>query len=315
MGGMRESHASTDGAPTGPGHTARAGLDPDPGMNPGRPPNPAQAPLLEVRDLCVRFPARSGSWKGRAGLVHAVDGVSLSLGRGEALGIVGESGSGKSTLGRAILRLVTSASGSVRFDGLDVLAARGRELSRFRRQAQIIFQDPGSSLNPRMRIGSTVGEPMVVHGVARRGTDVRRRVAELLDQCGLGGAMADRYPHELSGGQKQRVAIARALSLGPRLIVCDEPTSALDVSVQAQIINLLMDLRDRLGLAYLFISHDLGVVQHVCPRIAVMQGGRIVEVGPREEILVSPRHEYTRRLLAAVPVPDPACRPGPRPSS
>ncbi len=312
MGDMRDSDASTDGAASGPGHLARAGSDPDPGASPGRTPESVQAPLLEVRDLFVRFPARGGSRS--AGPVRAVDGVSLSLDRGEALGLVGESGSGKSTLGRAILRLVDSASGTVRFDGRDVLAARGRELSRFRRQAQIVFQDPGSSLNPRMRIGSIVGEPMVVHGVVGRGAPVRRRVAELLDQCGLGGAMTERYPHELSGGQKQRVAIARALSLGPRLIVCDEPTSALDVSVQAQIINLLMDLRERLGLAYLFISHDLGVVQHMCPRIAVMQGGRIVEVGPRDEILVSPRHEYTRRLLAAVPVPDPASRRAPRPS-
>ncbi len=266
--------------------------------------------LLEVRELCVHFPVRGGALGRRVGWVRAVDGVSLTLTRGEALGLVGESGSGKSTLGRAILRLIEPTSGAVRFDGRDVLSARGRGLAGLRREMQIVFQDPGSSLNPRMRVGAILGEALVVHGLERRGEGLRRRVGALLDQCGLAASTVGRFPHELSGGQKQRVAIARALSLSPRLIVCDEPTSALDVSVQAQIINLLMDLRSRLGLAYLFISHDLGVVQHVCPRIAVMQGGRIVEAGTREEILGSPRHEYTRRLLAAVPVADPTRRRG-----
>jgi ABC-type microcin C transport system duplicated ATPase subunit YejF len=259
------------------------------------------APLLDVAGLTVRFPVRSGLLQRTTSHTTAVDRVSFSLARSETLGIVGESGSGKTTIGRAVLRLIPAASGGVRFDGEDVLAARPHRLRALRRSMQIIFQDPGSSLNPRMRVGDALTEPLLVHRVCADAPSARARAAELLDRCGMQASTMSRYPHEFSGGQKQRIGIARALALSPRFILCDEPTSALDVSVQAQVLNLLRDLQRDLGLSYLFISHDMGVVQHMCERIAVMQRGKIVEIGPRAQVLGSPAHEYTRRLLAAVP--------------
>ena len=265
-------------------------------------PEPA---LLEVRDLCTHFPIRSGLLSRRAGWIRAVDGVSFSIGRGQSLGLVGESGSGKTTVGRTILRLIRATGGSVRLDGTDVLAANGGQLKALRRQMQIIFQDPGGSLDPRMRVGSIVGEPLVVHGLGGTRSELREKIARLLERCGMPAEAARRYPHEFSGGQRQRIGIARALALQPKLLICDEPTSALDVSIQAQIINLLMDLQHEFDLSYLFISHDLAVVQHACPQIAVMRAGRIVEHGLREQVLQDPQHEYTRALLEAVPVPVP----------
>jgi oligopeptide transport system ATP-binding protein len=212
-------------------------------------------------------------------------------------------------VGRAVLRLIAPTSGRIEVDGQDVLAASGSALRALRRQMQIIFQDPAGSLNPRMRIGAIVGEPLVVHGLVRSRVELRARVASLLERCGMPASAAERYPHEFSGGQRQRIGIARALALQPRFIVCDEPTSALDVSIQAQIINLLTDLQAELGLSYLFISHDIAVIQHVCRRIAVMHRGKIVEMGERDQILTAPGHEYTRRLLAAVPRPHPRALP------
>jgi len=234
-----------------------------------------------------------------------VDGVSFTIGRGQTLGLVGESGCGKTTVGRAVLRLVEPTGGKVSFDGQDVLAARGAAMKALRRQMQVVFQDPAGSLNPRMRVEMIVGEPLMIHGLVKERDELRARVIDLLKRCGLSGAAVDRYPHEFSGGQRQRIGIARALALSPRLVICDEPTSALDVSIQAQILNLLADLRDDLGLSYLFISHDMAVVNHLCDFIAVMKEGRIVEHGPREQVMGHPAHEYTRTLLAAVPEPDP----------
>jgi ABC-type oligopeptide transport system ATPase subunit len=278
-----------------------------PETSPPAPNAQAPDPLLRVSDLRVYFPA-AGAGLGRRVVVRAVDGVSFHVGRGETLGLVGESGCGKTTAGRAILRLIEPTEGRIQFDGQDVRAARGARLFGLRRRMQIIFQDPAGSLNPRMRVGAIVAEPLVVHGLANGRAELRRRVGELLERCGLPPAAAERYPHEFSGGQRQRIGIARALALRPQFIVCDEPTSALDVSVQAQIINLLMDLQREFALSYLFISHDMAVIQHVCRRIAVMLRGRIVEEGPREQILAAPQHPYTRGLLAAVPLPDPRRR-------
>jgi len=261
--------------------------------------------LLRVRDLKVHFPIRTGVLQRVTGHVKAVDGVSYDVARGETLGLVGESGCGKTTVGRAILRLIEPTGGSVAFDGEDVLAASGDSLKSLRRRMQIIFQDPGSSLNPRMRIINILSEPLVVHGIATDRDELRHRVEELLVRCGMPKAAADRYPHEFSGGQRQRIGIARALSLNPSFVVCDEPTSALDVSIQAQIINLLTDLQGEFGLSYLFISHDMSVIQHICRRIAVMYKGKIVEAGDRDQILHSPQHPYTQSLLSAVPIADP----------
>ena len=263
-----------------------------------------ERPLLEVVDLKMHFPVRRGLLQRRVGTVKAVDGVSFHLRKGETLGLVGESGCGKTTVGRAILRLLEPTGGGVLFDGRDVLAMPSAELRQARRRMQIIFQDPGGSLNPRMRVGSLVGEPLEVHGMAK-GDELREQVGALLERCGLWRGAADRYPHEFSGGQRQRIGIARALALRPDFIVCDEPTSALDVSVQSQILNLLGDLQKEFGLSYLFISHDMAVIHHICDRIAVMWNGRIVEEGDRDRIINRPEHSYTRALLSAVPEADP----------
>ncbi len=262
------------------------------------------SPLLSVRDLKTHFPIKRGILQRTVGHVKAVDGVSFDLAPGETLGLVGESGCGKTTVGRTVLRLLPATGGEVVFDGKSVFQQSAVDMRALRRQMQIIFQDPGGSLNPRMRVGRLVGEPLVVHGLAT-GDELRVRVEELLERCGLWKQAADRYPHEFSGGQRQRIGIARALAVQPRLIVCDEPTSALDVSIQSQILNLLDDLQDEFGLSYLFISHDMAVVHHVCDRIAVMFNGRIVEVGPRDQVIHDPQHDYTKALLSAVPEPDP----------
>lgn len=268
------------------------------------PPAPS-APLLDVQNLQTHFPIRKGLLQRTVGYVKAVDGVSFHVGPGETLGLVGESGCGKTTVGRSLLRLIPATGGRVLFDGRDVYAASGRELQSLRRQMQIIFQDPGGSLNPRMRIGAIIGEPLLVHRLVSSRDELRPRVEEILVRCGMPKAAADRYPHEFSGGQRQRIGIARALALQPRFIVCDEPTSALDVSIQAQILNLLSDLQRDFKLSYLFISHDMAVIQHMCRRIAVMYKGRIVEEGTRDEVINTPKHKYTQALLSAVPEPDP----------
>ena len=258
-------------------------------------------PILEVRGL-VKDYAIGGGLFGKKEHVHAVRGVDLDVGRGETLGVVGESGCGKSTLGRSILRLTEPTAGTVRFEGVDISKLSAAEMRRTRRFMQIIFQDPYSSLNPRMRIGTIVGEGLAIHGIAR-GAERRRRVVELLARVGLHADAYDRYPHEFSGGQRQRIGIARALAVEPRFIVADEPVSALDVSIQAQIVNLLQDLQQQMSLAYLFIAHDLRVVEHISQRVAIMYLGKIVELAPSEEIYASPRHPYTRALLSAVPEP------------
>lgn len=266
---------------------------------------PATAPLLSVRDLKTYFPVRSGLLQRVTDHVKAVDGLTFDIAPGETLGLVGESGCGKTTVGRTILRLVPHTSGQVIFDGQDVFKLGGESLKTMRRNMQIIFQDPAGSLNPRMRVAAIVGEPLIVHGLITDKAELRDAVEKLLIKSGMPAAAADRYPHEFSGGQRQRIGIARALALQPKFIVCDEPTSALDVSIQAQIINLLGDLQAEFGLSYLFISHDMAVIQHVCKNIAVMYKGQIVEHGPREQIIENPQHKYTQSLLSAVPEPDP----------
>jgi oligopeptide transport system ATP-binding protein len=265
------------------------------------------APLLEVRGLRKYFPVRRGFFSRVVGQVRAVDGVSLDVQPGETLGLVGESGCGKTTTGRAILRLIEPTAGSVRFEGQELTKLPAREMRALRRRIQVVFQDPYSSLNPRLTVGSMIGEALAIHRIAR-GAAARSRVAELLLSVGLAADHAKRYPHEFSGGQRQRIGIARALAVEPRLIVLDEPVSALDVSIQAQIVNLLQELQQRLGLAYLFVAHDLSVVEHISTRVAVMYLGRIVETSGRDELYASPRHPYTQSLLSAVPVADPAKR-------
>ncbi|HEY3380995.1 MAG TPA: ATP-binding cassette domain-containing protein [Vicinamibacterales bacterium] len=264
-------------------------------------------PLLDVRDLVKEFSRSRGLWS-RAGIVRAVDRVSFTVEAGETFGLVGESGSGKTTTGRCVLRLIEPTSGAVRFQDRDVLALSRRDLRRTRREMQIVFQDPYSSLNPRMRVRSIVEEPLIIHKLGTR-AERRERVAELFHLVGLDPSHLDRYPHEFSGGQRQRIGLARALALNPSLVVADEPVSALDVSVQAQVINLLMDLQARLHLTYLFIAHDLRLVEHICNRVAVMYRGRILEMGETAALFRDPAHPYTRALLSAIPVPDPDVRP------
>ncbi len=260
--------------------------------------------LLQARRLVKHFPIGGGVLRRASGRLRAVDGVDFEIAAGETLGLVGESGSGKSTVARLLLRLLPATAGEVIFDGKDVLALRGRALRRARRDMQIVFQDPYTSLDPRATVGDSVGEPLEIHeGIRGRARD--QRAADLLGLVGLGGHVLRRYPHEFSGGQRQRIAVARALALNPRLLVCDEPVSSLDVSTQSQVINLLSDLQEQLGLTYLFIAHDLSVVRHISDRIAVMYLGRIVEVGPAEEVAPRPRHPYTEALVSAIPVPDP----------
>jgi oligopeptide/dipeptide ABC transporter ATP-binding protein len=264
-------------------------------------------PLLEVTDLVKHYAVRGGVLRRRVGTVHAVDGVSFSLASGETLGLVGESGCGKSTVARSILRLVEPTGGTIRLDGRDITRLGKTALRPNRRSMQIIFQDPFASLNPRMTAGEIVGEPLSVHGLAT-GREKQRRVAELFDQVGLRPDQMKNYPHQFSGGQRQRICIARALSLGPKLIVCDEPVSALDVSIQAQVINLLIDLQRKNNFSYLFIAHDLAVVAHISHRVAVMYLGRIVEIAEKRELFAHPRHPYTQALLASVPVADPKAK-------
>ena len=263
--------------------------------------------LLEVRNLTKHFPVGGGLFVASGESVKAVDGVSFTIGRGETFGLVGESGCGKSTTGRCILRLIEPTSGEVWFDGRDLLSVGSDEMRSLRREIQMIFQDPYSSLNPRMSVEQIVGEPLIIHRVGTR-SERRDRVVELLGLVGLEPGHAGRYPHEFSGGQRQRIGIARALALNPKFIVCDEPVSALDVSVQAQVVNLLQDLQERLGLTYLFISHGLSVVEHISTRVGIMYLGKLVEVASSEQIFHNPLHPYTRALLSAIPIPDPDVR-------
>jgi oligopeptide/dipeptide ABC transporter ATP-binding protein len=264
-------------------------------------------PILEVKDLKKHFPVRKGLLRRTVGHVYAVDGISFSIGEGETLGLVGESGCGKSTAGRAVLRLIEPTSGKIAMTGRDITRLPKKELRPYRRQMQIVFQDPFSSLNPRMTAGDIVGEPLLVHGIGR-GKERREQVSALFERVGLRPAQMVNYPHQFSGGQRQRIGIARALALGPKLIVGDEPVSALDVSIQAQVINLLQDLQRERKLSYLFISHNLAVVEHISHRIAVMYLGRIVEYADTRSIFTRPQHPYTEALLSAVPVPDPSVK-------
>ena len=262
------------------------------------------APLVEVRGLVKHYPGGGGLFGPKRPPVQAVAGVSFTVEAGETLGLVGESGSGKSTVGRAVLRLEPPTAGSVRFEGTDLADVDAAALRSLRRRMQIVFQDPFASLNPRRTIGDSIAEGMVIHKLAERSA-MAGRVAELLTEVGLDPSYAERYPHEFSGGQQQRIGIARALAVEPRFIVCDEPVSALDVSVQAQVLNLLLDLRERRGLAYLFIAHDLAVVRQIAHRVAVMYLGTIVELGPARSVIGAPLHPYTQALVSAVPSPDP----------
>jgi oligopeptide transport system ATP-binding protein len=272
---------------------------------------PGTTPLLEVRGLQMHFPITEGMVVSRkVGEVKAVDGVDFSIARGETLGLVGESGCGKTTTGRCILRLEKPTQGQILYDGKDISRLAQKELVGLRRRMQVIFQDPYSSLNPRMKVGDIIAEPIRVHGLEPDPRRRRDKVRDLLSVCGLDPKFVDRYPHEMSGGQRQRVGIARALAMDPEFIVCDEAVSALDVSIQAQVVNLLEDLRERFHLTYLFIAHDLSVVRHLCQRVAVMYLGRIVEMAESDALFDNPMHPYTQALLSAVPVPDPRVEAG-----
>jgi oligopeptide/dipeptide ABC transporter ATP-binding protein len=263
-------------------------------------------PLLEVAHLVKRFPLTRGVvFQREVGAVHAVDDVTFAIAPGETLGLVGETGCGKTTVAKLTVRLLDPTSGSIRFDGEDVTAVSGAALKQLRRQVQVVFQDPYSSLNPRRTVGSIIADPLEIHGVAQDPAERRRRVQELMEQVGLSPEHYNRYPHQFSGGQRQRIGIARALALNPRLVVLDEPVSALDVSIQAQVINLLSELQAELGLTYLLVAHDLSVVRHVSDRIAVMYLGKLMEVGPAKRVFERPIHPYTLSLYSAVPIPDP----------
>jgi oligopeptide/dipeptide ABC transporter ATP-binding protein len=285
------------------------------GADAAREPQPAAGgpgagePLVEVRNLVKHFPITRGILVPRkVGAVQAVDGVSFDVNSGETLGIVGETGCGKSTTARLIMRLLEPTSGEIRFDGQDISRLKGARLKEIRRDVQMIFQDPYSSLNPRKTVGATIGQPFVIHGLAKGKGERKRAVQELMEMVGLNPEHYNRYPHEFSGGQRQRIGVARALALKPKLLIADEPVSALDVSIQAQVLNLLLEMQRQLGLTLIFIAHDLSVVRHMCDRVAVMYLGRIVEIGPSESLYGFPRHPYTGALLAAVPVPDPELR-------
>lgn len=262
-------------------------------------------PLLKVENLVKRFPIHGGIFSREVASVKAVSGVSFELKRGETLGLVGESGCGKSTLGRCLIRLHDSTEGKIIYDGKDITNIKGEELRDMRKKMQIIFQDPFASLNPRMTIGAILEEPLIIHNLYSSPKDRQDRIHELIDLVGLRREHLNRYPHEFSGGQRQRVGIARALAVNPELIVCDEPVSALDVSIQAQVVNLLMELQQKLGLTYIFIAHDLKVVEHVSTHVAVMYLGKIVEMAEAEELYRNPKHPYTKALMSAIPVPDP----------
>jgi oligopeptide transport system ATP-binding protein len=270
---------------------------------------PDQSPdLLQVKGLTKYFPLKGGLLSREVDRVHAVDGVSFSIAAGETLGMVGESGCGKSTTGRCILRLIEPSSGEVRFNGQDVTAMNPQALREVRRDMQIIFQDPFASLNPRMTVEAIIGEALTIHKLTKSPADYQARVVDLLETVGLNADHMRRFPHEFSGGQRQRIGIARALAVSPKLIVCDEPVSALDVSIQAQVINLLEDLQAKMGLTYLFIAHDLSVVEHISNRVAVMYLGRVVEIAPSRDLYTRPKHPYTEALLSAVPIPDPKAK-------
>lgn len=261
--------------------------------------------ILEVRDIKKYFPIKAGFIEKTVANVKAVDGVSFDVMRGETIGLVGESGCGKSTLGRTIVRLYEPTEGEIIFNGKDISGLKGQELKHLRQQMQLIFQDPYSSLNPRLNVLSLVGEAMVAHGIAKRGQDLLDKVTEVCEMCGLSAYHVYRYPHQFSGGQRQRIGIARALALNPEFVVCDEPVSALDVSIQSQVLNLMMDLQEKMGLSYLFISHDLSVVKHISDRIGVMYLGNLVEMADKHDLYRNPSHPYTRALLSAIPVPNP----------